>query len=54
MDEQVQQFLKRHHAAVMVTLKRDGTPHVARVTIALVDEGRLIYEFTVERAYGLN
>jgi PPOX class probable F420-dependent enzyme len=37
MDEQVQQFLQRHHAAVMVTLKRDGMPHVARVTLALVD-----------------
>ncbi len=37
MDERVQQFLQKHHAAIMVTLKRDGTPHVARVAIGLVD-----------------
>jgi PPOX class probable F420-dependent enzyme len=37
MDERVQQFLERHHGAIMVTLKRDGTPHVARITLGLVD-----------------
>ncbi len=37
MDEQVQHFLQQHHAAIMVTLKHDGTPHVARITIGLVD-----------------
>jgi PPOX class probable F420-dependent enzyme len=37
MDERIQQFLERQHAAVMVTLKRDGTPHVARITVGLVD-----------------
>lgn len=30
-------FLERNHAAAMVTLKTDGTPHVARVGIGLVD-----------------
>lgn len=30
-------FLERHHAAAMVTLRADGTPHVARVGIGLVD-----------------
>ncbi len=40
MDEQVQQFLDQHHAAIMVTLKRDGTPHVARIVLGLV-EGKL-------------
>jgi PPOX class probable F420-dependent enzyme len=37
MDERVQQFLERHHSAIMVTLKRDGTPHVARITVGLVN-----------------
>jgi PPOX class probable F420-dependent enzyme len=40
MDERVQRFLLDNHAAIMVTLKDDGTPHVARVGIGLVD-GRL-------------
>jgi len=30
-------FLERHHAAAMVTLRADGTPHVARVGVGLVD-----------------
>ena len=40
MDDRVRAFLERHHAAVMVTLRDDGTPHVARVVVGLVD-GRL-------------
>ena len=40
MDERIRQFLEQHHAAVMVTLKQDGTPHVARVLVGLV-EGKL-------------
>ncbi len=40
MDEKVRQFLEQHHHAVMVTLKADGTPHVARIMLGLV-EGRL-------------
>lgn len=39
-DEVVRQFLERNHDAIMVTLKPDGTPHVARVFVGLV-EGRL-------------
>jgi PPOX class probable F420-dependent enzyme len=30
-------FLESNHAAVMVTLRRDGTPHAVRVGVALVD-----------------
>jgi len=30
-------FLEHHHAAAMVTLRPDGTPHVARVGVGLVD-----------------
>lgn len=40
MDDKVREFLEKHHDAVMTTVKQDGTPHVARVAIALV-EGKL-------------
>lgn len=37
MDDRVQAFLERNHRAAMVTLREDGTPHVARVGVGLVD-----------------
>lgn len=37
MDDKVRRFLESNHAAVMTTLKSDGTPHVARVGVGLVD-----------------
>jgi PPOX class probable F420-dependent enzyme len=37
IDERVRRFLEDHHTAVMVTLRKDGTPHVARIGIGLVD-----------------
>jgi PPOX class probable F420-dependent enzyme len=37
MDDKVRQFLEKNHAAAMVTLKKDGTPHAVRVSIALVN-----------------
>ncbi len=37
MDDKVRAFLQSAHAAAMVTLRRDGTPVVARVGVALVD-----------------
>ncbi len=40
MDAGVEQFLERNHAAAMATLRPDGTPHVVRVGVGLVD-GRL-------------
>lgn len=40
VDRNVEQFLTHNHDAVMTTLKRDGTPHVARMALAVVD-GRL-------------
>jgi PPOX class probable F420-dependent enzyme len=40
MDERVRTFLEEHHSAAMVTLRADGTPHVTRVGVGLVD-GRL-------------
>lgn len=40
MDDKVWEFLEKHHGAVMVTLRRDGSPHVARIGVGLV-EGKL-------------
>ena len=37
MEEAVERFLQDNHGTVMTTLKRDGTPHVARVDVGLVD-----------------
>jgi PPOX class probable F420-dependent enzyme len=37
MDEHVSKFLQSNHSAIMATLKKDGTPHVARVGVGLVD-----------------
>ena len=38
MHESTRTFLDQVHSAAMVTLRADGTPHVARVGVALVDE----------------
>jgi PPOX class probable F420-dependent enzyme len=37
MDDKVRAFLEKHHGAVMVTIRSDGTPHVARIGVGLVD-----------------
>jgi len=37
MDERVRAFLERNHAAAMITLRKNGTPHVARVGVGLID-----------------
>ena len=37
MEKRIQRFLENHHRAVMVTLRADGSPHVAIVGIGLVD-----------------
>jgi PPOX class probable F420-dependent enzyme len=42
-------FLETVRAAVMITLRRDGTPHAVRVGIALVD-GKLWSSGTQDRA----
>ena len=41
-------FVANHRSAVMVTLKADGTPHVARVGVGLVD-GKLWSSGTQDR-----
>ena len=37
MDDAVRSFIEHNHSAAMVTLKADGTPHVARIGVAVVD-----------------
>ena len=37
MEDRVRQFLEANHSAVMITLKKDGSPHAVRVGIGLVD-----------------
>jgi hypothetical protein len=37
MDERTLAFLQENHAAAMITLRRDGTPHAVRVGIGVVD-----------------
>lgn len=37
MDEKVREYLEKHHDTIMTSLKKDGTPHVARVGAGLVD-----------------
>jgi PPOX class probable F420-dependent enzyme len=48
MDEKVRAFLEQNHAAGMITLRRDGTPHAARVAVGLLD-GRLPSSSTQSR-----
>ena len=40
LNEKAQAFLAKNHAAAMITHRRDGTSHVARVAIAVV-EGKI-------------
>ena len=49
MDDKVREFLEDHHDAVQTTVKKDGTPHVARIGIGLVD-GKLWSSATQDRA----
>jgi hypothetical protein len=37
MDDKLRNYLADHHAAAMITLRPDGTPHAVRCGIALVD-----------------
>jgi PPOX class probable F420-dependent enzyme len=37
LSEQQLAFLEQNHSAAMITLRPNGTPHVARVGVALVD-----------------
>jgi PPOX class probable F420-dependent enzyme len=38
LDERVRRFLEVNHAAFMCTLRKDGSPHVARMDCGLVDD----------------
>jgi PPOX class probable F420-dependent enzyme len=48
MDKRVQRFLDNNHAAIMTTIMADGTPHVARIGVGLVD-GKLWSSGTQQR-----
>ena len=48
LDSKVTEFLEKNHPAAMVSLRPDGTPHVARVAIGLL-EGRLLSSGTQTR-----
>ena len=48
MDDKVRKFLEDHHDAVQTSIKKDGTPHVARIGIGLVD-GKLWSSATQDR-----
>jgi len=37
MEERAREFLEQHHSAAMVTLRPDGSPHVVRIGVAMVD-----------------
>jgi PPOX class probable F420-dependent enzyme len=47
-DEQAQKFLDENHSAIMVTVRANGSAHVARVGCALVD-GKLWSSGNVSR-----
>jgi hypothetical protein len=49
LTENEREFLGRRHAAAMITLRPDGTPHAVRVGVALVD-GKLWSSGTETRA----
>ena len=48
MDDDLREFLEKNRSAAMVTLKKDGTPHVARIGVGLVD-GKLWSSGTLDR-----
>ena len=48
LNEGMRTFLDKQHSAAMTTLRRDGTPHTARVGVAVVD-GKVWSSATQER-----
>jgi PPOX class probable F420-dependent enzyme len=48
LDEQARRFLEENHSAIMVTVRPNGTAHVARVSCGLVD-GKLWSSGNVSR-----
>jgi PPOX class probable F420-dependent enzyme len=48
MDDKVREFLEKNHSAAMITLRPDGSAHVARVGVGLLD-GRLLSSGTRTR-----
>lgn len=48
IDNKALRFLEANHAAAMITLRPDGTPHAVRVAVGLLD-GRLLSSGTQGR-----
>jgi Pyridoxamine 5'-phosphate oxidase len=48
IDEKASRFLETNHAAAMITLRADGTPHAVRIAVGLLD-GRLLSSGTQGR-----
>ena len=48
IDDKARRFLEANHAAGMITLRPDGTPHAVRVAVGLLD-GRLLSSGTQGR-----
>ena len=48
LDEDARRFLEENHSAIMVTVRADGTAHVARVSCGVVD-GKLWSSGNVSR-----
>lgn len=48
MEERVRTFLENHHGAIQATTRKDGSPHVARIGVGLVD-GKLWSSATQDR-----
>jgi len=48
MEDKVRAFLEEHHGAIQATTRSDGSPHVARIDVGLVD-GKLWSSATQDR-----
>jgi PPOX class probable F420-dependent enzyme len=40
--DQARDYLRTHHRAVLATMRRDGTPQMSPVTVAVDDEGYVV------------
>lgn len=38
MDERIREFIDKNHAGIIVSVRKNGSPHVARVTVGVFDD----------------